>query len=67
MSLGTARHATELLRRRGLVVTIRSKGTYVAPLPSTGADPVDAAMRSTDDATTAVEGSESGLARFQDD
>jgi GntR family transcriptional regulator len=29
VSLGTARHATRLLRDRGLVVTIRSKGTYV--------------------------------------
>ena len=29
VSLGTARHATRLLRFRGLVVTIRSKGTYV--------------------------------------
>ena len=29
VSLGTARHATQLLRERGLVVTIRSKGTYV--------------------------------------
>ncbi|TVT43836.1 winged helix-turn-helix transcriptional regulator [Amycolatopsis rhizosphaerae] len=31
VSLGTARHATRLLRSRGLVVTIRSKGTYVTP------------------------------------
>ncbi|WP_312871649.1 winged helix-turn-helix domain-containing protein [Amycolatopsis acididurans] len=30
VSLGTARHATRLLRYRGLVITIRSKGTYVA-------------------------------------
>lgn len=30
VSLGTARHATRLLRYRGLIVTIRSKGTYVA-------------------------------------
>jgi DNA-binding GntR family transcriptional regulator len=30
VSLGTARHATRLLRERGLVVTVRSKGTYVA-------------------------------------
>ncbi|WP_236793302.1 winged helix-turn-helix domain-containing protein [Amycolatopsis sp. GM8] len=30
VSLGTARHATRLLRYRGLVVTIRSKGTYIA-------------------------------------
>ncbi|WP_236791858.1 winged helix-turn-helix domain-containing protein [Amycolatopsis sp. GM8] len=31
VSLGTGRQATRLLRRRGLVVTIRSKGTYIAP------------------------------------
>lgn len=31
VSLGTVRHATRLLRMRGVVVTIRSKGTYVAP------------------------------------
>ncbi|MTD58769.1 winged helix-turn-helix domain-containing protein [Amycolatopsis pithecellobii] len=30
VSLGTARHATKLLRFRGLVVTVRSKGTYIA-------------------------------------
>jgi GntR family transcriptional regulator len=30
VSLGTARHATRLLRFRGLVVTVRSKGTYIA-------------------------------------
>ncbi|MTD58171.1 GntR family transcriptional regulator [Amycolatopsis pithecellobii] len=30
VSLGTARHATRLLRQRGLVVTVKSKGTYVA-------------------------------------
>lgn len=29
VSLGTARHATKLLRERGLVRTVRSKGTYV--------------------------------------
>lgn len=29
VSLGTARHATRLLRLRGWVVTVRSKGTYV--------------------------------------
>lgn len=35
VSLGTARHATRLLRYRGLVITIRSKGTYVTdPRPS---------------------------------
>ncbi|NKQ51972.1 GntR family transcriptional regulator [Amycolatopsis sp. K13G38] len=30
VSLGTVRQATRLLRERGLVVTVRSKGTYVA-------------------------------------
>lgn len=30
VSLGTARRATELLREQGLVVTLRSKGTFVA-------------------------------------
>lgn len=30
VSLGTARHATRVLRDRGLVFTIRSKGTFVA-------------------------------------
>lgn len=29
VSLGTVRHATRLLRTRGLVVTVQSKGTYV--------------------------------------
>ncbi|MFD2422203.1 winged helix-turn-helix domain-containing protein [Amycolatopsis pigmentata] len=29
VSLGTARRATEALRHRGLVVTLRSKGTFV--------------------------------------
>ncbi|TVT60123.1 winged helix-turn-helix transcriptional regulator [Amycolatopsis rhizosphaerae] len=33
VSLGTARHATKLLRERGLLVTVRSKGTYIAPRP----------------------------------
>jgi DNA-binding GntR family transcriptional regulator len=32
VSLGTARHATRLLRYRGLVITLRAKGTYVAPI-----------------------------------
>lgn len=32
VSLGTARHATRLLRARGKVVTFRCKGTYIAPL-----------------------------------
>jgi DNA-binding GntR family transcriptional regulator len=31
VSLGTARHATRLLRFRGLVITVRSKGTYITP------------------------------------
>jgi DNA-binding GntR family transcriptional regulator len=31
VSLGTARHATRLLRFRGLVITVRSKGTYILP------------------------------------
>lgn len=30
VSLGTARHATRILRNRGLLVTVKSKGTYVA-------------------------------------
>ncbi|TNC24335.1 winged helix-turn-helix domain-containing protein [Amycolatopsis alkalitolerans] len=34
VSLGSARHATRLLRYRGLVVTVRSKGTYVAERPA---------------------------------
>jgi GntR family transcriptional regulator len=29
VSLGTARRATQILRERGLVITLRSKGTYV--------------------------------------
>lgn len=33
VSLGTARRATEILRGRGLVVTLRSKGTYVVARP----------------------------------
>lgn len=32
VSLGTARHATRVLRERGLVFTIRAKGTFVADL-----------------------------------
>lgn len=35
VSLGTARRATEELRRRGLVCTLRSKGSYVIH-PRTG-------------------------------
>lgn len=30
VSLGTARRATQILRERGLVITLRSKGTYVS-------------------------------------
>lgn len=37
VSLGTARRATELLRERGLVITLRSKGTFVT-LPRKEAD-----------------------------
>lgn len=29
VSLGTARHATRLLREQGLIVTVRSKGSFV--------------------------------------
>ena len=32
VSLGTARRATELLRERGLVITLRSKGTFVVEI-----------------------------------
>ncbi|TVT19795.1 winged helix-turn-helix transcriptional regulator [Amycolatopsis acidiphila] len=32
VSLGTARHAVRLLRYRGLVQVIRSKGTYISRL-----------------------------------
>ena len=41
VSLGTVRHATRLLRFRGLVVTIRSKGTYVSEPPTHVEDSVD--------------------------
>ncbi|GAA3850947.1 winged helix-turn-helix domain-containing protein [Amycolatopsis tucumanensis] len=30
-AIGTVRHATRLLREHGFVVTVRSKGTFVAP------------------------------------
>ncbi|WP_051362503.1 winged helix-turn-helix domain-containing protein [Amycolatopsis thermoflava] len=39
VSLGTARHATHLLRKRGLVVTIRSLGTFVAEPATSGRTP----------------------------
>lgn len=29
VALGTVRHATDLLRERGLVLTLKSKGTFV--------------------------------------
>ncbi|GHF26403.1 hypothetical protein GCM10017786_70660 [Amycolatopsis deserti] len=34
VSLGTCRHATKVLRERGLVRTIPSKGTFVAERPN---------------------------------
>lgn len=34
VSLGTARHATQILRDRGVVFTVKSKGTYVASAPA---------------------------------
>lgn len=33
VSLGTMRHATQVLRKRGLVVTVQSKGTFVVAQP----------------------------------
>ncbi|GAB3588113.1 hypothetical protein GCM10027445_68840 [Amycolatopsis endophytica] len=33
ISLGTSRHATRILRERGLVCTIPSKGTFVTERP----------------------------------
>ncbi|TVT61994.1 winged helix-turn-helix transcriptional regulator [Amycolatopsis rhizosphaerae] len=40
VSLGTARRATNILRERGLVMKLRSKGTYVVARPEadTGGD-----------------------------
>jgi len=43
VSLGTARHATKILRERGLVVTIKSKGTYVVSRANAPAKPPAAA------------------------
>ncbi|MFD4197254.1 winged helix-turn-helix domain-containing protein [Amycolatopsis thermoflava] len=37
VSLGTCRHATKVLRDRGLVRTIPSKGTFVAEQPNRAA------------------------------
>lgn len=39
VSLGTVRHATRLLRYRGLVKTIRAKGTYIVDDSSTPEEP----------------------------
>ncbi|TVT20713.1 winged helix-turn-helix domain-containing protein [Amycolatopsis acidiphila] len=39
VSLGTARHATRLLKYRGLVVTVRAKGTYVVERQPPGEHP----------------------------
>jgi DNA-binding GntR family transcriptional regulator len=39
VSLGTARRATEELRRLGLVYTLRSKGTYVGRLDESTEQP----------------------------
>ncbi|GAB3581567.1 hypothetical protein GCM10027445_53620 [Amycolatopsis endophytica] len=36
VSLGSVRHATRILRAQGFVMTIRSKGTFVAPQDSKG-------------------------------
>lgn len=46
VSLGTARHAVRILANRGLVVVLRSKGTYVVadgqrPMPNTARGEVD--------------------------
>ncbi|MFD2418188.1 hypothetical protein [Amycolatopsis pigmentata] len=38
VSLGTARRAIALLRRHGLVVTVRSKGTYITPVSTHALD-----------------------------
>jgi DNA-binding GntR family transcriptional regulator len=43
VSLGTARHATRLLRHRGLVVIVQSKGTYVATRPTAPPHPLGTA------------------------
>ncbi|WP_428832494.1 winged helix-turn-helix domain-containing protein [Amycolatopsis dongchuanensis] len=53
VSLGTARHATQLLRDRGLVATVKSKGTYVCDLPNSpdlhgGQSPAGIAVDSVD-------------------
>jgi GntR family transcriptional regulator len=36
VSVGTARRAIRLLRERGLVITLHSRGTFVAPTDITG-------------------------------
>lgn len=40
VSLGTARRTVRLLRERGLVVTVRSKGTFVTDRVAGGHDDV---------------------------
>ncbi|GHF84121.1 DNA-binding transcriptional regulator YhcF (GntR family) [Amycolatopsis bartoniae] len=47
VSLGTARHATRLLKYRGLVITVRSKGTYVTTLATSSSLLSDAAVAET--------------------
>ncbi|TVT55319.1 GntR family transcriptional regulator [Amycolatopsis rhizosphaerae] len=39
VSLGTARKATSLLRQRGIVTTLRSKGTFVVARPTDSTPP----------------------------
>ncbi|HKS44607.1 MAG TPA: winged helix-turn-helix domain-containing protein [Amycolatopsis sp.] len=43
VSLGTARRATEILRQRGLAVTLKSKGTFVVARPEDATNSGDAA------------------------
>ncbi len=49
VSLGTARRATQVLRERGLVFTVRSKGTFIAPYRSRDAQPATARTSNTVD------------------
>lgn len=41
VSLGTARHATEILREQGIVITVRSKGTFVVARPKAEGDSME--------------------------
>ncbi|WP_435159522.1 GntR family transcriptional regulator [Amycolatopsis sacchari] len=50
VALGTLRHATQLLRDEGLVVTVPSKGTFVRE--------VRASPRSADETSAAISGDE---------